>query len=341
MQLHPFSSSASLSPFTHYVCDERSCVVVVSPNNVLQLNESLLFESPSHAPRRYRSFNNYYASDFMLPGLHTACPDAIAASLGRREQAPTQLVLSPMKDDATTERYLLALNQNGWRSQKYAVTGNWYLPCFGLSYAAYLAQMLARGGNPVRRKAKAFFKSQHNRVEIVTDLSTRPELEHIYHAVYKKSWHGYESHPEYISAWMRSCAARGWLRLGIAWVGDQPVAVQFWFKIGHKAFIYKMAYDQNYAEWSAGTVLTGEMFRHALDIDGVREIDFLSGDDAYKRVWMTHRRQLVGIEAFNIRTAAGLTRWFLHKCARSAQALARAQRGETAEPTDLRTPQKV
>ncbi len=313
MQSHPFSSAASLSPFAALVCDIHSKVIVVSPNNSLQLNESLLFESPRRSPRRFKIFNNYYTSDFLLPNPSAVCAHAVAANLSASQHAPTQILLSPMQDDSTTARYLIALNQRGWRCQKFNATGNWYLPCEKLSYEAYLELLRLRGGNPVRRKAKAFFKNTRNRVEIVTNLDARPDVEQIYHAVYKKSWHFRESHPEYVSAWMRACSARGWLRLGIAWVDEQPVAVQFWFKIGSKAFIYKMAYDEAYSDLSAGTVLTGQMFRHALDVDRVSEVDYLTGDDAYKQTWVTHRRQLIGLEAFNLRTALGLAQWLIHR----------------------------
>jgi CelD/BcsL family acetyltransferase involved in cellulose biosynthesis len=46
--------------------------------------------------------------------------------------------------------------------------------------------------------------------------------------------------------------------------------------------------------------------QHVIDQDHVQEIDYLSGDDAYKQSWMSHRRQRSGIVAFNPRTLAGL-----------------------------------
>ena len=57
---------------------------------------------------------------------------------------------------------------------------------------------------------------------------------------------------------------------------------------------------------SAGTVLSAHLFKHALDEDRVVEIDYLTGDDAYKQSWMTERRQRVGIIACNPRTPRGL-----------------------------------
>jgi len=38
----------------------------------------------------------------------------------------------------------------------------------------------------------------------------------------------------------------------------------------------------------------------------VEKIDYLSGDDSYKRDWMSHRRELWGILALNPRTVRGV-----------------------------------
>ena len=64
--------------------------------------------------------------------------------------------------------------------------------------------------------------------------------------------------------------------------------------MARRAYIFKLAYDEEYAKWSAGTVLTAHMFRHELDIDRVVEIDYLTGDDPYKGAWMTQRRERTG-----------------------------------------------
>ena len=48
------------------------------------------------------------------------------------------------------------------------------------------------------------------------------------------------------------------------------------------------------------------MLFRSLDHDAVKEVDFLIGDDAYKRDWMTHRRERWGIEAYDPFTLGGL-----------------------------------
>jgi len=41
-------------------------------------------------------------------------------------------------------------------------------------------------------------------------------------------------------------------------------------------------------------VLTAALMQHALDVDRVQTVDYLIGDDAYKREWMSHRREPAG-----------------------------------------------
>jgi len=51
----------------------------------------------------------------------------------------------------------------------------------------------------------------------------------------------------------------------------------------------------------------------------VHEIDYLTGDDTYKKDWMSHRRERWGIIAFNPRTPRGLLGAGWHFGARAAK----------------------
>ena len=59
-------------------------------------------------------------------------------------------------------------------------------------------------------------------------------------------------------------------------------------------------------QFSAGSVLTAALMQHVMDVDGVNEVDYLSGDDAYKADWMAMRRERVGLLACNLRHWRGL-----------------------------------
>ena len=84
------------------------------------------------------------------------------------------------------------------------------------------------------------------------------------------------------------------------------IAAQLWIVSQGRAAIYKVAYDEQYKNLSPGTVLTAQLMQHVMDIDGVAEVDYLIGEDPYKRKWMTHHRERIGLVAFDCRTASGL-----------------------------------
>ena len=97
----------------------------------------------------------------------------------------------------------------------------------------------------------------------------------------------------------------------------KPVAAQFWITTADEACIYKLAYDEQYAEMSVGAVLSREMFRQALDIDRVARIDYGVGSEAYKREWMSASQEIFGVRAYSRRSIGGLWQ-ILYSNARAA-----------------------
>ena len=107
---------------------------------------------------------------------------------------------------------------------------------------------------------------------------------------------------------MRALASAGALRLGILREGDEPVAAQYCALDlgGRRATVLKLAHAEERRAASPGTVLTAMMVRGLIEEDGVAELDFGRGDDAYKRLWVGTRRQRVGYLLADPRHPAGL-----------------------------------
>jgi CelD/BcsL family acetyltransferase involved in cellulose biosynthesis len=124
-------------------------------------------------------------------------------------------------------------------------------------------------------------------------------------SVYNQSWKQEEPFPHFIPELLRLASRRGWLRLGIAHHDGRPVAGQVWLVCDNTAYIFKLAHAEDYKHLSPGTVLTAFMMEHVVDKDRVKKIDFLSGDDEYKRDWMSTRGDQAGIAAFNPATVRG------------------------------------
>ncbi|KAG1682835.1 hypothetical protein GQR58_010621 [Nymphon striatum] len=77
-----------------------------------------------------------------------------------------------------------------------------------------------------------------------------------------------------------SFAKSGWIRLAILTIGDKPAAAQLWFVVDKKAYIFRLAYDEAWKQYSPGSILTKYLMEYVIDTDKVEEIDFLFGNDS-------------------------------------------------------------
>lgn len=290
---------------------------------------SVMLLAPDTArPQRAAGLGNFYTS-LLAPFSSTATDrDAAAADLvacmAAERPRLAQVNLAPLDADSPDVAALRsALGRMGWAVRPYESFGNCHLPCEGLGFDAYMAGRDSKLRNTVERKGKKL--RQAGTVAIFTEPAQVDAAMAAYEAIYAKSWKQPEPYPQFTRGWARACAERGWLRMGVAWLGDVPVAAQVWYVYRGRACIYKLAYDEEHAKWSAGTVLTAALMAHVLEVDKVVEVDFLSGADPYKMTWMTRQRQRVGLTACNLRTVEGCLLAAREKAAQATQGL-RARR---------------
>ena len=304
---NPFGRSAWVGHFIDQVVGEDAQVLAVAAGAA---DDSLvLLFADRRAPGRCRAVANYYTSLYSpLNSLARDRGGAIAEVVRKltalRPRIET-LNLAPLDAQAEdTAAFAEQLGRSGWYVRRYFCFGNWYLPCEGLGFDTYMGERDSQLRHTWSRKAKRLLAA--GQLQIVTDVDRVESAMDAYDLIYAKSWKQAEPYAEFVRGWARICARNGWLRLGIAWVDDVPIAAQFWFTLDRRAYIFKLAYDEAQSKWSGGTVLTAHMIRHALDVDRVVEIDYLTGDDVYKKSWMTHRRERIGLMACNLRSPLGL-----------------------------------
>lgn len=215
--------------------------------------------------------------------------------------------LRPLPDDAWyVPVFTRAFQHHGIVARTYPAFGNWYLDAAQMDFEEYFKTRRKKMRSTVRSKTNQLLKEHAFDMRIVDGGEDLDDVIDAYNTVYDTSWKQSEPYPEFIPTFVRSLAQSGKLRLGLMTVDGRPAAAQLWFVSGGIAHIFKLAYDPAFASFSVGTILTMKLMEHVLDTDGVHMVDFLSGDDDYKKQWMSGRRQRIGIEIVNRRSVAGL-----------------------------------
>ena len=248
-------------------------------------------------------------------GLSTPYTCLFAPLLSRADAAPALLAalhpwsvlqldaLDPTAD--TTTALIAAAAASGHRARLYDHFGNWQEPVEGLSWSEYLAQRPGPLRSTVRRKLGRMARDGGRLDLIVDPVGLEPAIA-AYEDVYARSWKQAEPFPDFNAALMRALASLGKLRLGVYRLDGTPVAAQIWLLEHGRATVLKLAHDGARRDASPGTVLTALMLHHLLDTENVREIDFGRGDDDYKKLWASVRRQMIGLLLVHPWRPAGL-----------------------------------
>ncbi|MBL8397178.1 MAG: GNAT family N-acetyltransferase, partial [Candidatus Accumulibacter sp.] len=254
------------------------------------------------------ALSNYY-TPLYTPLVHKNADflglEFIVNAIKNDNKIPDLMQFSPMDPLSPAFKALInALKANDWIPFSYFCFGNWYLKVEG-NWEDYLKTRRASLRSSIRRSFKRFL-AEGGSLEIV---STKEDIERFiadFDEVYSASWKQPEPYPQFVPSLIRYLADHGCLRLGFARLQGRVIAGQLWYVWQGKAYIYKVAYHEEFAAYSPGTVLTAHLMRHVIDVDQVEEVDFLIGDDPYKRTWMSHRRERQGIVAYNPGTLVGL-----------------------------------
>ena len=217
--------------------------------------------------------------------------DAIARALRRA----ARIELQPSIDPAPLAA---ALRRAGWFVRSAPSSVNWRT--HPSDWSGWWAARPGRLRETVRRKGRGapFRIAIHDRFDAGAWAD--------YEAAYARSWKPAEGSPAFLRALAEQEGMAGTLRLGLAYDGARPVAAQLWLVERGIATIHKLAYDEADRARSPGTLLSHAMFRHAIEVERVRTIDFGLGDEPYKADWMDEARPVFRIDAWNPRTLRGV-----------------------------------
>jgi len=256
--------------------------------------------------RTLQSLTNPYTGLYqplLAPGLDDAALRRAGIEFGRFCRGWPTVRLDALAEDFSGLAPLLAgARRAGMLASRFAHFGNWHEPIAGRSWEQYLAARPGALRETVRRKLR---RAQATLEIVATPADVEAGID-AYEDIYARSWKVAEPYPRFHAEMMRRAAAIGVLRLGLLRAEGRVVAAQIWIVLGGRASVLKLAHDEADRALSPGTVLTALMIRDLISREGVTELDFGRGDDPYKQLWATQRRQRIGIVLANPLRLRGL-----------------------------------
>lgn len=260
-------------------------------------------------PGHVRSWANFYVARAAPvtagPALQAADWAAFFKALRHAAGPAPRFELGPWpKQQAHAAEVHQGAQAAGLSLQAHFRFGNWYWQV-DQGWAEYWRTRSSALRNTVERKRRRFERAGGR---LTLHLGT-PDLEaaiKAYLHIYARSWKPAELHPAFMPGLLRLAAQQGWLRLGLAWLGDEPVAAQLWLVQAGRADIYKLAHQEAHAHWGCGSVLTALLMEHALETDRVHTVDYGMGDEPYKRAWTPQRQEMWALQGAPTWSAAGL-----------------------------------
>lgn len=261
--------------------------------------------------KQLHSCTNLYTVEFDLlgePGIPAAVARfarEIASSIGSANMDLIRLEgLDPAR--ASFPALLDGFRSGGLVAKPYFAWAVWFDRVAGTSFEEYFAARPSALRNTCKRRAAAAQKSGHAEFKFY-DANFDPEpLVSVYEGLREKSWKSQERIRSFVPGVIRMAATLGALRFGVLSIDGIPAAAQFWLVWRGRATIFKLVHSEKLSHFSPGTLLTMEMIKRILERDRPAEINFGRGDDRYKQLWVSMRRECWGIEAANPRTLRGL-----------------------------------
>lgn len=210
------------------------------------------------------------------------------------------LLLEPViGDDTNMAELVRCLETTGYRCERLFRHYNWICRVGGQAFSGYMALRPGRLRNTIIRKRRKLLREHGYNIRLYTGDEVPGRMAE-YYAVYRASWKANEQYAGFVDKMVAGFAAAGWTRLAILYIKGEPVAAQLWFVHNARASIFRLSYDEKWKQYSPGSILTGYLMEYTIDRDRVEEIDFLTGNEAYKQDWMSERRECVAVSCVKV-----------------------------------------
>jgi hypothetical protein len=300
--------------FVKFVCfsDQTNRNLILESENAIQFLAMRIIRQKRLCglieTAKLESLTNYYSPYYGVTSISKSQKDysvdheAIISKFKPVFKCFHQIDLNPLIESEMNE-FRQAFKQLGFYVSSYVCSTNWYEDEI-IDVADYWSRRRSKLKNTIRRRRDKVDKSgQHHFVIYKSGDLLKPLAD--FHHVYFKSWKVNEPFPAFIDQVAQNLMEEGKLRIGVAYENEKPVAAQMWFVDNDTAYIFKLAHCPEAEKLSLGSLLTAEMVNYVIKHDHVNKIDFLTGNDNYKKDWMTKSRPLYRLLAFNVNTFQG------------------------------------
>jgi CelD/BcsL family acetyltransferase involved in cellulose biosynthesis len=163
----------------------------------------------------------------------------------------------------------------------------------------------------LKRKTRKFDRDLNHRILTISDLSDlEGSLENLFDLHKKRRNHQLqlgqfrsEDSKQLFRNLSYDLFKRGWLKVVFLLVDDQKVACLYNFEFKNRAYFYQSGLDPNpkFAKYSLGYIILAFTIKEALE-SGIKEYDFLSGNEDYKKEWTRVYRSLYRIRITSSRS---------------------------------------
>jgi len=240
----------------------------------------------------WQSFRHRYTALYsLLLAEEKQSEVLVCLAEGLSQQSIHSLQLSPVAEDDNNILSLQhALVAFGYESHKHFFFYNWIHRTQQQSFDEYMAGRPAQLRNTIARKRRKLEREHECKMRMFKGDEVQQGLID-YHSAYSASWKANEQYAALLDAVAINLSVPDWTRIAILYINGKAAAAQLWFVVRGKASIFRLAYDEEWKHYSPGSILTAYLMQYVIDVDKVEEIDFLTGNEAYKRGWMSVRRQ--------------------------------------------------
>jgi CelD/BcsL family acetyltransferase involved in cellulose biosynthesis len=197
------------------------------------------------------------------------------------------------------------LGARGWHGHRTTIETCPYINLEGHTWDSYVAALGRTHRTNFKRKLKKVQSLYKLRIdEATTDAERRAALDILVNLHLKRrrevggsdALHRREL-LEFHQNFTASALRAGVLRLQVMWLDEVPVAAMYGLEYNNVFYFYQSGFDSTYATHSVGLVMAGLAIKGAIE-RGVREFDFLHGNETYKYLWASAERELVRFEFF-------------------------------------------